>query len=479
MAERLNLGKGLKEFGENLKVLVDEVNEKLTPSEISAGVTSTNTLPAGSSATASASWNATSKKINFTFGIPKGDTGAQGAKGDKGDQGIQGVKGDAGTSVTVSSTSVTYQASSSGTTAPTGTWSTTIPSVSNGQYLWTRTIVNYSDGKSTTSYAVGYKGTNGINGTTPTIQAANGTNVGNVGTPSVTASTSGTTTTFTFNYLKGAKGDKGDPGTNGTNGTNGVTPTIKVANGTNIGSVGTPTVSASTSGTTTTFTFDYLKGAKGDKGDKGDAGTNGTNGTNGVTPTIKAANGSNIGSVGTPSVTASTSGTTTTFTFNYLKGEKGDKGDAGTNATTTAVATATANGLMSSSDKSKLDGIDAGAQKIWYGTCSTAATTTAKTVTLSGFTLKVGACVLVKMSNTSTSTSDHTLNVNSTGAKTIRAGQSNLTVRYVSTYSASYQPPWKAGAYCLFIYDGTYWVWENAPRVRTFLSGTTLYIYDN
>lgn len=52
------------------------------------------------------------------------------------------------------------------------------------------------------------------------------------------------------------------------------------------------------------------------------------------------------------------------------KGEKGDKGDtgdtgpqgpAGTNATTTAVATTAANGLMSSSDKTKLDGIATGA----------------------------------------------------------------------------------------------------------------------
>lgn len=78
--------------------------------------------------------------------------------------GTDGTDGDDGTSVTVSSTSVTYQASSSGTTAPTGTWSTSVPSVSNGQYLWTKTVVNYSDGKSTTSYSVSYKGTNGTNG---------------------------------------------------------------------------------------------------------------------------------------------------------------------------------------------------------------------------------------------------------------------------------------------------------------------------
>lgn len=79
-------------------------------------------------------------------------------------KGTNGTNGTNGTSVTVSSTSVQYQASSSGTTTPTGTWSDSVPSVSNGQFLWTRTIVNYSDGKSTTSYSVSYKGTNGTNG---------------------------------------------------------------------------------------------------------------------------------------------------------------------------------------------------------------------------------------------------------------------------------------------------------------------------
>ena len=50
--------------------------------------------------------------------------------------------------------------------------------------VWTRTIVNYSDGKSTTSYSVSYKGTNGTNGKdgaagadaiTLTITSSNGT----------------------------------------------------------------------------------------------------------------------------------------------------------------------------------------------------------------------------------------------------------------------------------------------------------------
>ena len=77
---------------------------------------------------------------------------------------FKGQTGQNGTSVTVSSTSVTYQAGTSGTTPPTGTWSTTVPSVANGQYLWTKTVVKYSDGKHTESYSVSYKGTNGTNG---------------------------------------------------------------------------------------------------------------------------------------------------------------------------------------------------------------------------------------------------------------------------------------------------------------------------
>ena len=75
-----------------------------------------------------------------------------------------GTDGSNGSSVTISNQAVTYQASSSGTTPPTGTWSSTIPSVSAGQYLWTKTVVTYSDGKSTTSYSVSRNGTNGANG---------------------------------------------------------------------------------------------------------------------------------------------------------------------------------------------------------------------------------------------------------------------------------------------------------------------------
>lgn len=304
----------------------------------------------------------------------------------------------------------------------------------------------------------------------------------------------GNATNAKWVYVGTIKGEKGDKGSTGANGKDGITPTIKAASGSNISSVGTPSVSASTSGTETTFTFNYLKGQKGDNGkginstavtyqtsSSGTAIPTGTwsttipsvgagqylwtrviitytdsttstmysvgrNGTNGSTPTIKAAGGTDIGAVGTPSVTSSTSGTTTTFTFHNLKGEKGEKGE---NATTTAVATESTNGLMSSADKTKLNNTN-----VVFGTCSTAAATAAKTVTITGNTnwqLKAGAIVFVKFTTTNTA-SNCTLNVNGTGAKQIwynnakYTGNSNLVCGY-------------ANRYIIFGYDGTYWVW--------------------
>lgn len=90
-----------------------------------------------------------------------GDTGDKGAKGDTGATG-KGIK----------STSITYQASTSGTTVPGGTWSSTIPAVSTGQYLWTKTVITYTDNTSSTAYSVGRMGTNGVNGKDVAIQSA-------------------------------------------------------------------------------------------------------------------------------------------------------------------------------------------------------------------------------------------------------------------------------------------------------------------
>ena len=125
-------------------------------------------------------------------------------KGIDGTNGTNGTDGKDGTSVTISSKSVTYQASSSGTTAPTGTWSTTIPSVTTGQYLWTKTVVTYSTGDSTTSYSVGYQGTNGTNGTSVTVSSTSTTyqtSSSPTTVPTGTWSSSVVATTTTNKYL--------------------------------------------------------------------------------------------------------------------------------------------------------------------------------------------------------------------------------------------------------------------------------------
>ena len=64
----------------------------------------------------------------------------------------------------VESTTVEYQASTSGTTVPTGTWSHTIPTVAQGSYLWTRTTTNYTSGTPTVGYSVARMGVNGAKG---------------------------------------------------------------------------------------------------------------------------------------------------------------------------------------------------------------------------------------------------------------------------------------------------------------------------
>ena len=56
---------------------------------------------------------------------------------------------------------ITYQASTNGTTAPTGTWSTTIPSVPAGQFLWTKTVTTYTNNTNSTAYTVAKMGSDG------------------------------------------------------------------------------------------------------------------------------------------------------------------------------------------------------------------------------------------------------------------------------------------------------------------------------
>lgn len=261
---------------------------------------------------------------------------SMGTKGEKGDKGETGATG-----IGVKSTVVTYQAGSSGTTAPTGTWSTSVPSVSAGQFLWTRTIITYSNNTTSTLYSVGRNGTNGVNGTNGT-NGQNGKSIGQVvnyylatnASSNVTASTSGWTTTvqsvssskkYLWNYevvkytdgtiasttapciigsygdtgAKGEKGAKGDTGAAGPTGvgiksiteyyavstTNTTAPTSWVTS--------IPTLTASNKYLWNYETVTYTNnsavstskrviGVYGDKGAKGDKGQQGPQGHQGV-----------------------------------------------------------------------------------------------------------------------------------------------------------------------------------------------------
>ena len=69
--------------------------------------------------------------------------------------------GSDGKGVTIVKTEIKYAASTSGTTKPSSGWQTTIPSVSDGNYLWTWTHVEYSDGNVTDAYSVSRHGIDG------------------------------------------------------------------------------------------------------------------------------------------------------------------------------------------------------------------------------------------------------------------------------------------------------------------------------
>ena len=74
---------------------------------------------------------------------------------------IKGATGATGNGI--KSTEVTYQIGSSGTTPPKGTWSTSVPNITDANpYLWTRTIFKYTNGSSSDpSYSVATRGTKG------------------------------------------------------------------------------------------------------------------------------------------------------------------------------------------------------------------------------------------------------------------------------------------------------------------------------
>lgn len=160
----------------------------------------------------------------FTFSVSKqGPTGATG----------KGIKGTPTTE---------YVGSSSNTSIPTSGWSTTIPSVSAGQFLWTRVTTTYTDNTTSVSYSVAKQGSTGatgtqgsqwysgtgITGTSTTATAFSGSGVANARVNDMYLNTStgytykctvaGNASTAKWVYagsIKGATGGKGDTGATG------------------------------------------------------------------------------------------------------------------------------------------------------------------------------------------------------------------------------------------------------------------------
>nr|DAI89299.1 MAG TPA: tail protein [Caudoviricetes sp.] len=89
---------------------------------------------------------------------PKGPQGPQGPKGDRGNDGIAGKDG-----VGLKDTVVTYGLSTSETTQPTS-WTAQVPTLTKGQYLWTKTVWTYTDSSSEIGYQKTYIAKDGNDG---------------------------------------------------------------------------------------------------------------------------------------------------------------------------------------------------------------------------------------------------------------------------------------------------------------------------
>lgn len=103
---------------------------------------------------------------------------------------IKGEKGDTGAAATVTGTTVEYMISDSGTIVPSGSWSTTIPTVPQGKYLWTRVTTTFNTGSPAVSYSVTRMGLDGT-GSVSTVNDKSPDESGNVALTAADIATSG------------------------------------------------------------------------------------------------------------------------------------------------------------------------------------------------------------------------------------------------------------------------------------------------
>lgn len=136
--------------------------------------------------------------------------------GNDGNNGIAGKDG-----VGIRSTTITYAQGTSGTVAPTTGWTSQVPNVPAGQFLWTKTVWSYTDNTNETGYSVskiGEQGPQGVKGDT----GAKGDHgeKGLQGERGLTGpqGPQGLTGPVGPQGLQGPKGDQGIPGVKGADG---------------------------------------------------------------------------------------------------------------------------------------------------------------------------------------------------------------------------------------------------------------------
>ena len=83
-------------------------------------------------------------------------------KGEKGNRGKDGIAGADG--LGIRTTTITYAGSTSGTAPPASGWTSAVPSVPEGQFLWTKTIWHYTDNTTEAGYSVAKMGDTGATG---------------------------------------------------------------------------------------------------------------------------------------------------------------------------------------------------------------------------------------------------------------------------------------------------------------------------
>lgn len=127
--------------------------------------------------------------------------------GNDGNNGIAGKDG-----VGIRSTTITYAQGTSGTVAPTTGWTSQVPNVPAGQYLWTKTVWSYTDNTNETGYSVSKIGEQGPKGN----DGAKG-DKGERGEKGLQGDR-GLTGPAGPQGLQGPKGDQGIPGVKGADG---------------------------------------------------------------------------------------------------------------------------------------------------------------------------------------------------------------------------------------------------------------------